>query len=569
MTVFIYNQHPFSNISCAMKQEDWRSVTPQFEQYRDNIKGFSSLSPLSFLDLQPRLRAALVQFEQLQNWTKVLLINSPDNAIYRNAVIDAIREEHLVPDERVVVKAETLDMRAILGEYKAMNGHVELMSEGLLSKANSGYLVVSANLIMANPSAWMVLKSALLGESVSPVSIDTKQIAIDPPSQKVNVKLIVIGDREQMSELDYFDSDIQSGFCIFSEVELESKLSEETIDAYLAYVKGLCLKFNLPMLDESGLCRLIIAGTREREDQNALPLCLQWHNSLLNEAAIESGFSQIEEAHIDDAIDKKYYRESYLPKRALDDILEGQVFIETNGQQVGQVNALTVVDVPGHPVSYGEPARISCVIHFGDGDISDVERKAELGGNLHAKGMMIMQAFVSSALNLDEPLPYSASIVFEQSYCEVDGDSASLAELCCLVSALSGYPINQQIAVTGAVDQFGRVQAVGGLNEKIEGFYHVCKHQGFTGEQGVILPKSNLKHLALHKDVITSIKNDEFHLWSVENVDEAIAQITGKVFRGEGEDTIIDKISERIDHFTREEIPHSFLHRIKNKLLGN
>ncbi|MCA2442509.1 MULTISPECIES: S16 family serine protease, partial [Vibrio] len=182
------------------------------------------------------------------------------------------------------------------------------------------------------------------------------------------------------------------------------------------------------------------------------------------------------------------------------------------------------------------------------GDISDVERKAELGGNLHAKGMMIMQAFLSSALNLDEPLPYSASIVFEQSYSEVDGDSASLAELCCLVSALSESPVNQQIAVTGAVDQFGRVQAVGGLNEKIEGFYQVCKHQGFTGHQGVIMPKSNLKHLALHKDVIESIKNGEFHIWSVSTVDEAIPILMGKSFRGE-DDSVIGKIAERIENF--------------------
>lgn len=209
---------------------------------------------------------------------------------------------------------------------------------------------------------------------------------------------------------------------------------------------------------------------RYTEDQHYLPLGVMWHSQLLALASQYSNASVIEFDDIDKAIDDKYYRESYLPQRAVDDILDGQVIIETTGEQVGQINGLTVIDMAGHPVSYGEPARISCVIHFGDGDISDVERKAELGGNLHAKGMMIMQAFVSSALNLDEPLPYSASIVFEQSYSEVDGDSASLAELCCLVSALSESPVNQQIAVTGAVDQFGRVQAVGGLNEKIEGF---------------------------------------------------------------------------------------------------
>lgn len=550
-------------------QEAWQFVTPQLEQYNSVFEDYSSIAPLSFFDLQPRLRSALLRFEQLQNWTKVLLINSPDNAIYRNAILDAIREEHLIPDERTLVKAETLEMRSVLGEYKAKNGKVESLSEGLLKKADGGYLVVSANLIMANPSSWMVMKSALLGESVSPVSIDTKHIAAVPPTQNIDVKLIVIGDREQMSELDYFDSDIQSGFCMFTEVELELKLDDSTLPSYLAYVKGLTNSFNFPLLTTSGLKRLITAGTRECEDQHRLPLCLQWHNAVLSEAALECKPNKaISEYELDKALEDKFFRESYLPKRALDDILEGQVVIETSGKQIGQVNGLTVIDVPGHPISYGEPARITCVIHFGDGDISDVERKVDLGGNLHAKGMMIMQAFVSAALDLDEPLPYSASIVFEQSYCEVDGDSASLAELCSLVSALSETPIDQQIAVTGAVDQFGRVQAVGGLNEKIEGFYHVCKHQGFTGEQGVILPKANLKHLSLHKEVIASIKNGEFQIWPVENVDEAIALITGQTFGGDSDDSILNKIAQRIDAFNRTECQPSLFRRLIFRLIN-
>ncbi len=546
-----------------MKQEDWRSVTPQFEQYDHIISGFSSTTPLSFFDLQPRLRAALLRFEQLQNWTKVLLINAPDNAIYRTAILDAMQAEHLISEQRTIVKTETLEIRTIWGEYKAQNGQVECVSEGLLRKAHGGYLMVPANLIMANPAAWMTLKSALLGESVSPVSVDNKHIAMEPPRYQVDVKLIIVGNRDQMSELDYFDSDIHSGFCMFSEIELEMKLSSQSLPSYLAYLKGLIQQFHLPTLDTSGIYRLLTAGTRECEDQCVIPLCLQWHNAILGEAAMESDGKIITSEEIDKVIDNKYYRESYLPLRALDDILEGQVIIETKGERIGQVNGLTVVDVPGHPVSYGEPARISCVIHFGDGDISDVERKAELGGNLHAKGMMIMQAFVSTALNLDEPLPYAASIVFEQSYCEVDGDSASLAELCSLVSALSETPINQQIAVTGAVDQFGRVQAVGGLNEKIEGFYHVCRHQGLTGNQGVILPASNLKHLSLHKDVIQSIQNGKFHIWSVKNVDEAVALVTGKPFRGEEKEAILNRISTRIENFNRTEEHKSLLQRIK------
>ncbi|GAM57422.1 ATP-dependent protease La type II [Vibrio ishigakensis] len=289
--------------------------------------------------------------------------------------------------------------------------------------------------------------------------------------------MIIVGDRNQLGDLDYLDPSYSSSLTLFAEIETDIRITQSSSAHYLGYVASLVRLNGLPDLSQEAITRFLTAGARVCEEQHFAPLSQQWILSLIRESAIESNGETIEADHLDKALEGRYYRESYLPNRALDDILEGQVLIQTQGQQVGQVNGLTVIDIPGHPVSYGEPARISCVMHFGDGDISDVERKAELGGNLHAKGMMIMQAFLSSALDLDEPLPYSASIVFEQSYSEVDGDSASLAELCALVSALSGYELKQNIAVTGAVDQFGRVQAVGGLNEKIEGFYYVCAHQ--------------------------------------------------------------------------------------------
>ncbi|MEG2042983.1 MAG: S16 family serine protease, partial [Hafnia sp.] len=176
----------------------------------------------------------------------------------------------------------------------------------------------------------------------------------------------------------------------------------------------------------------------------------------------------------------------------------------------------------GHPLMFGEPSRITCAVHLGDGEFTDVERKAELGGNLHAKGMMIMQAFLISELDLEQQLPFSASIVFEQSYGEVDGDSASLAELCALISALSLAPINQQIAVTGSVDQFGHVQPIGGVNEKIEGFFEACQRRGLTGTQGVIIPATNVRHLCLNAEVIEAVKAGTFHLWAVENAEDAL-----------------------------------------------
>lgn len=437
-----------------MTQSIWRSVTPQFEQFNKVFENYPNLALNSLIDLQPRLTSAFEQFVHLKGFSRILLINAPDNSIYRALFKETLLDEGLgVP----VLSTETLDISEVLGQIKVEHGAVTQKTAGYLEQANGGYLIVSANLLLANSRYWPTLKAAVLGEMVSPINCDPKSPVPNGLGTSYDVKLIVVGDRTQLGDLDFLDVDIHSGLCLFSELELDLKIDEESIEDYLGYLLWLCEQYDLPALTIPAIKSLMTAGARYTEDQHYAPLCLMWLRALLEEARFESQNQLLDEEHIEMALDKRYLRESYLPERALDDILDGQVIIETQGEQVGQVNGLTVIEVAGHPLAYGEPARISCVIHFGDGDIADVERKVELGGNLHAKGMMIMQAFVSSALNLDGPLPFSASVVFEQSYSEVDGDSASLAELCSLVSALSEYPIDQQIAVTGAVDQFGRV----------------------------------------------------------------------------------------------------------------
>ncbi|EKO3367608.1 Lon protease family protein [Vibrio fluvialis] len=544
-----------------MTQDIWRLVTPQYDQFNAEFSQYPSLPPVSLFGTQTRLSQAIERFIHINGFSRVLLINAPDNSIYRSLIKEQM--DSLVTTAPVVV-TETLNMVTIFGQIKAENGQVVNETSGLLDQANNGYLIVSANLLLANPATWPMLKSAILGDPVSPLNCDPKSPIQTPLNKCYNIKLVVVGDRNQLGDVDFLDADIHAGLCLFSELEMDIKIEPETITTYLGYLRWIANRYQLPDLSQNAIEAVMTAGARYTEDQHYAPLCVMWLRALLEEASLISSGQRIEENHVELALNQRYYRESYLPERALDDILDGQVIIETQGEQIGQVNGLTVIDIAGHPVSYGEPARISCVIHFGDGDISDVERKVELGGNLHAKGMMIMQAFVSSALNLDVPLPFSASVVFEQSYSEVDGDSASLAELCSLVSALSEYPIDQQIAVTGAVDQFGRVQAVGGLNEKIEGFYRVCQHQGFTGEQGVILPKSNLKHLALHKSVVESIKNGEFNIWPVSNVDEAVPVLMNKPFRGDDEESVISRIAERIENFEKHVQPQGFVERVKN-----
>lgn len=543
-----------------MNPLNWQDVTPSFEPYETLLNSASTIQAKSFSDLQPRLTTTITRFTEIKGLTRILLVNCTDNSVYRGFIHAAVKNCTDAP----VLITESLDAKALFDRIRVdLDGKVTF-EPGLISRSHGGYLIVPANLILANPALWPSIKSAVQGAPFEPLNVTPTRIPSSSVEAKMyDVKLIITGDRNQLAEIEYVDDDFSAGLTMYTEVEEDIHLSERNLEQYIGLVHWICHKYQLPRLEDTAFKRLMLAGMRYTEDQHYLPIGVMWHNQLLGLASQHCNTNTISFESIDQAIDDKYYRESYLPQRAVDDIRDGQVVIETTGEQIGQINGLTVIDMAGHPVSYGEPARISCVIHFGDGDISDVERKAELGGNLHAKGMMIMQAFVSSALNLDEPLPYSASVVFEQSYSEVDGDSASLAELCCLVSALSETPVNQQIAVTGAVDQFGRVQAVGGLNEKIEGFYQVCKHQGFTGEQGVIMPKTNLKHLALHKEVIDSIKNGEFHIWSVSTVDEAIPLLMDKPFRGE-DDSIISKIAERIENFERHEHSEGIVERIKN-----
>ncbi|MBY6196707.1 Lon protease family protein [Vibrio hangzhouensis] len=542
-----------------MNQVHWHDVCPQYNDYQTIINTAHTLPPASLLELQPRLRSALRFFVSDACQSKVLVIKDGDSLKYRQLIANELSSLGKV----AVITTDT-NPELLFDRYQVLNSEVHV-SAGLITQAQGGVLIASTQASLNSFDLWSNIKTLLLGSELDSLPLESKQRVLEPPKFMSDFKMIVMGERDQLAELDYADSEFRSGFMQYTELESDLKLSLDNAERYFGYVNGLLEQY-LPTyrLDNSGYLRLLQAGARDMEDKQYLPLSIEWHLALLGEASSFSQDNTITAADIEAAIQAKRNREAYLPERAIDDILEGQVVIETQGKQVGQVNGLTVIDIPGHPVTYGEPARISCVVHFGDGDVSDVERKVDLGGNIHAKGMMIMQAFVSSELDLDAPLPYSASIVFEQSYCEVDGDSASLAELCSLVSALSGYPIDQQIAVTGAVDQFGRVQAVGGLNEKVEGFYSVCKHQGLTGKQGVVLPQTNIQHLALSAEVLESIKQGEFHIWSATHVDEVIPLLMDKPFKSETEDSVIGKIAERIENFEKHEMPETLLERIKN-----
>ncbi|WP_299018719.1 Lon protease family protein [uncultured Photobacterium sp.] len=558
-----------------MHEESWRTMTPDYSKFHSILDKYVDLMPARIGTLQDRLTDAVRRFASVDLQPRVLRITAPDNKVYRDYVIELLAHYDAEAQQKkskqrisgnktdngngnntVIVVGENVTEQSLFGAVYPPSEDDKLakpqIKHGLVHQANNGYLVLSVTSILSNPSLWPRLKSVLMNGSLEWQPSSRKTLYSLPPAEQLNVKLVLIGDRYLMAELENAEPDISTGFSMYGEFEQDLLLNEESMSLYLSYLKEIIHKAELPELADRDALEIVLkTGARHAEDQTRVPLCPIWHQNLLCEAAIESEGQKITAQALKNSLQAREYRESYLPERAIEDIHLGQVVIDCKGEEIGQVNGLTVVEMPGHPRAYGEPARISCVVHFGDGDISDVERKAELAGNIHAKGMMIMQAFVSSALDLDQPLPFSSSIVFEQSYCEVDGDSASLAELCSLVSALAVQPINQQIAVTGAVDQFGRVQAVGGINEKVEGFYKVCAFRGLTGKQGVILPKTNLSNLCLNDEVLEAIRAGKFHLWAVEGVDDALPLLTGKAFRGEKEDTdtLLAKIAQRIDHF--------------------
>lgn len=554
-----------------MHEITWQSVVPQFSQFEQHIENYPLIvAATSLSKIQCRLNNAIRQTVLESPLSRLLLVTAPDVHDYFELVKQMVKE-NLPSAETPIICGDCFTEAQLFGAiYPATpaDNDVTLSHKklGLLHQANSGVLLLSlTHLLQLHPRVWNRLKSTLSRGVLDWESAKPTVYCSPEPAEKILVKIILIGDRSLMADFEELEPSLHS-LSAYCEYEQDVYLSANNMDDYLAALKHIQLIAGTKPLTSSAIKRVMEAGVRFTEEHDRMPLCPLWYQTLFRDAEIQANYPQIEDVDIERAISEKYRRESYLPLRVLDDIHHGQVLIDTSGECIGQINGLTVVEMPGHPVVYGEPARISCVVHFGDGDITDVERKVELAGNIHAKGMIIMQAFIHTALDLDEPLPYSASIVFEQSYGEVDGDSASLAELCVLVSALSLQPIKQSIAITGAVDQFGRVQAVGGINDKIEGFYQICELRGLTGAQGVILPKANLRALCLNQNVVESIKAGKFHLWAVEHVEQVFPLITGMAFGGnviEGEndeeETLLDKIAQRIETFHHGEPRYSSL----------
>ncbi|MFQ1042097.1 AAA family ATPase [Gilliamella sp. CG16] len=402
------------------------------------------------------------------------------------------------------------------------------LDPGLVHQANGGVLILGLRSLLSQPTLLIKLKQMVFKQEFDWFSADESHpLPLSIPSMPLDLRIILVGDRLSLAELQDFDPEFYNT-SIYAEFENELQItSSDKLTTWLDYLQFIADKFHLPSIAPSAFNKIYQEAVRFTGDQFYLPLSIDWVHGLLVNASYYAKNEVIDELSVASSTKNKLWREDYLKKRFHEEFFNKQIMINTQDQVVGQINGLSVVEYPGYPLAIGEPTRLSCLVHFGDGELIDIERKTELAGNIHSKGMMIMQAFIMSEFAINHQLPFSTSLVFEQSYNEIDGDSASLAGLCAIISALSGQPIDQQLAVTGSVDQFGHVQSIGGINEKIEGFFTVCQHQGLTGQQGVIIPASNQRHLCLSDNVIEAIAQEKFSIWTVEHIADALYLLTG------------------------------------------
>ncbi|WP_440995316.1 Lon protease family protein [Arhodomonas sp. SL1] len=409
----------------------------------------------------------------------------------------------------------------------------QLVRAGALHLANGGYLVVDARKLLTQPLAWESLKRALFSRQVRTETPEQyfsliSTVTLEPEPMPLDVKVVLLGERILYYLLTAYDPDFAELFKIEADFEEDLPRTDETTQDYANLVAALAQQRSLRPLDREAVARVIEHASRLADDRERLSVHNRAISDLLTEAdhwAGEADSETVRGADVQRAVDQQVYRASRIRERIDRAIQREVLLIDTEGSQVGQVNGLSVMQLGDQ--SFGRPSRITATARLGRGHMVDIEREAKLGGSIHSKGVMILSNLLAARFAGDTPLSLAASLAFEQSYGGVDGDSASVAEYCALCSVLSAFPLAQGVAVTGSVNQHGRVQAVGGVNEKIEGFFEVCRQRGLNGHQGVALPRSNVTNLMLHRDVVAAVEAGEFHIWPLDHVDDALTLLTG------------------------------------------
>ena len=430
--------------------------------------------------------------------------------------------------------------------HDALVGRVEHMSQlgtlitdftlirpGVLHAANEGYLILEVRKLLAQPYAWEGLKRALFASQVRIESLGqllslVSTVSLEPQPIPLQVKVILLGDRLLYYLLCKYDPDFQALFKVAADFEDSVDRNPGSDQSYAQLVATLVRKNRLRPFDRSAVAAVIEQSMRMVGDREKLTTHMRSIADLLSEASFwagEAGREVVQQDDVRRSIDYHVERIDRVRDRMHEAILRDTVMIDTSGETVGQINGLSVIQLAED--AFGVPARITATTRLGEGELVDIEREVDMAGPIHSKGVFILSSYLGARYAPDFPLSLSASLTFEQSYSEIEGDSASLAELCALLSSLAGLPIRQSLAVTGSVNQHGQVQAIGGVNEKIEGFFNICSERGLSGDQGVLVPASNMKHLMLRHNVVDAVHEGKFSVYAIDHADQAIELLTG------------------------------------------
>ncbi len=408
-----------------------------------------------------------------------------------------------------------------------------LIKSGALHRANNGYLVIDAAQLLQHPYSWDALKRAVRSNQICIGSLEqmmslVSTVSLEPTSIPLDLKIVLLGDRTLYYLLQHLDPEFQELFKVVADFDDQMGRDFESEILYARLISSLVKKESLMPFDKTAVGRMIEHSARLAEDASKLTTHMRSICDLACEAdywAKQSGQNVVRAEDVTCAIGGQLKRSGRIQEQVQEHIERGIVLIDTESRKIGQVNALTVMDLGN--ASFGSPTRITAQVRLGEGDVLDIEREVDLGGPLHSKGVMILSGYLGSHYAREVPLAMAASLVFEQSYGEVEGDSASSAELYALLSAIAGVAINQGIAVTGSVNQYGEVQAIGGVNEKIEGFFDLCQARGLTGAQGVVIPASNADDLMLKNEVLNAVKQGLFKIYAIKTIDQGIQILTG------------------------------------------
>jgi predicted ATP-dependent protease len=452
-------------------------------------------------------------------------------------------------------------------EYLQIQGalvtNFRLIKAGALHRANGGTILLDARSLLSEPFSWTALKRGLLRQEVTIEDVArfiglTTTVSLEPDPIPLNVKVVLFGDRMLYYLLAQVDPEVAQHFKVIADFDDDISRSSASEMMLVRLIGATAAQEKLRPLDRGGVSRAVEHAARLADDANKLTLLIERIHDLIAEAshlAGRDGRDVVGRADVEQAIAQQIHRASRLRERGQEMILRDIALIDTVGTRIGQVNGLSVLTLGDY--SFGRPSRITCRVRPGAGKIVDIEREVELGGPLHSKGVLILSGYLAGRYALDVPTSLYASLVFEQSYGGVEGDSASSAELYALLSALAELPIRQDLAVTGSVNQHGLVQAIGGVNDKIEGFFDVCAARGLTGSQGVLIPQANVQHLMLRSDVIDACTAGRFAIYPIQTVDQGVALLTGQPAGdrvGDGdypERSVNRRVEERLKHFAK------------------